>query len=948
MRIALPIRPLQHWLAGLFLLVACLGLVPAAQASHLAAGDIQARTDPNNPRHIFFTLSLYVGVPGPTVAEENEVIIFFDDGTAQEKIPFVSQTRVAPEYLLNIYKFDHTYNSAGPYTVSYASVNRPDGVLNMSNSSQESFYISTTILINAFIQNTTPQLLAPAIDKGSVRQVFLHNPAAFDAEGDSLAYELVPSKRAGDPRVALANGNQLTPVTTTNFTFPNNLPGVDARQVAYSGPPAGVPNDRAIFSIDARTGQIVWNAPALQGVYNVAFKVKEYRRTPGRPTMPTLLSETVRDMQINVKAQNNLRPIINVPPDVCVVANTPVPGGTITATDPDGNPVLLEAFTGLLPTPASFQQTTKGPPVARALFQWTPTCSYIRRQPYSVLFKATDEPGGAISPLIDERIWNITVVGPAPQNLRPTPQGNTIRLDWDSYSCQNPGAQMLIFRREGCFPYTPTTCQTGLPAGSGYVQIGTVGVGTRTFLDDNNGAGLTRGKTYSYRIYVKFAEPGGSESLASNEACVKIEGRAPRLTNVTVDRTDAAAGQITVRWNQPAPLANFREPRGYRLYRATGQNPAAADFRKVYSTTNLLDTTFVNTGLNTTDNAYTYRLDFFSNTILAADSVERTQPASSVRLRTTPNPLANTVAVSWTYNVPWDNSKRPTTVYRREPGGTFRPVGKATSTTTGGTFVDDGKVLPLVKNRTYCYYVKTNGTYNIALPDSLINLSQEQCAPLQAVPCTPILTLKPTNCDSLASRLFELPFTPKTGMVFTNFLSWTLSNQPTEDCSRDIVQYIIYFAPTAADALTELARVPGTQTTYQHANLTTAQGCYAVQAVDRNGAVSALSNKECKDNCLLFLMPNIFTPNADGKNDTFRPKVFSPIERTAIKIYNRWGTKVYEGDRDPLINWNGGGMGEGNSNGKVSDGMYFYQAEVTFKDANRTTRTFKGWVQINR
>ncbi|NVO84163.1 T9SS type B sorting domain-containing protein [Hymenobacter terrestris] len=948
MRIVLPIRPLQRWLAALFLLLAFLTAAPAAQATHLAAGDIQARTDPNNPRRIFFTLSLYVGVPGPNIAEEPTVIIFFGDGTSQQDIPFVSQTRVAPEYLLNVYRFEHTYNSTGAYTVGYASVNRPVGVLNMANSANESFYISTTVLINAFIQNTSPQLLAPAIDKGSVGQVFLHNPAAFDAEGDSLAYELRPSQRAGDPRVALATGNRLNPVPTTSFTFPNNLPGVDARQVAYSGPPVGVPNNSAIFIIDAFTGQVVWNAPAQVGTYNVAFVVKEYRRTPGRPTQPTLLSETIRDMQIIVRPPNNLRPLINVPPDVCVVANTPVPGGIITATDPDGNPVLLEAFTGLLPMPASFQQSTKGPPVARALFQWTPACSFIRRQPYQVLFKATDEPGGTISSLIDQRIWNITVVGPAPQNLQATPQGNNMRLDWNSYSCQNPGAQILIFRRENCFAFTPTTCQTGLPAGSGYVQIGSVGVGSRTFLDDNGGAGLTRGKTYSYRIYVRFAQPSGGESLASNEACVKVEGRSPRLTNVTVDRTDVATGQITVRWNQPAPLANFAEPRGYRLYRATGLNPAAADFRKVYTTTNLRDTTFINTGLNTEANAYTYRLDFFSNSALAADSVERTQPASSVRLTATPNPLASTIGVSWVYNVPWDNSQRPSTVYRREPGGTFRPVGKATSTTTGGTFVDDGRVLPLVKNRTYCYYVKTNGTYDITLADSLINLSQEQCAPLQSVPCTPILTLKPTNCDSLASRLFDLPTTPTSGMRFTNSLSWTLSNLPTQDCSRDIVQYIIYFAPTEADELTELSRVPGTQTTYEHTNLASAQGCYAIQAVDANGAVSALSNKECKDNCLLFLMPNIFTPNGDSKNDTFRPKVFSPIERTSIRIYNRWGTKVYEGSQDPLINWNGGGTGEGNSNGKVSDGMYFYQAEVTFKDANRTTRTFKGWVQINR
>ncbi|OWP62989.1 hypothetical protein CDA63_11435 [Hymenobacter amundsenii] len=944
MRIPLLTRSLRLWLMGLFLLVAGLGLAPAAQATHLAAGDIQSRTDPANPRHIFFTLTLYVSAD-PNVAEEPVVTVFFGDRTSTVGIPFISHTRVAPEYFLNVYTFDHTYNSPGSYTVGYASVNRPAGVLNMANSLNESFYISTTITIDPFLQNTSPALLAPAIDKGSIRQVFLHNPAAYDADGDSLVFELQPSKKAGNPTEVVNN----TPVVTvtTGFTFPNNIAGVAATQVAYSGPPAAQVGAPAIFTIDSRTGQIVWNAPALAGIYNVAFVTREYRRTPG--SKARLIGEVLRDMQIIVRNQTNRRPTIMVPPDVCVVANTAVPGGTVTATDPENNPILLEAFSGLLPRPATFVQSTKGPPTARGLFQWTPDCSYIRREPYQVLFKATDEPGSNLTPLIDQRVWNITVVGPAPQNLRATLGGSTARLDWDSYSCQNTGARILIFRREGCYPFTPGPCETGLPAAAGYVQIGSVSAGTRTFLDDNNGQGLVRGKTYSYRIYVQFAEPSGGASLTSNEACIKIEGRSPRLTNVTVDRTDPATGQITVRWTKPAPLGNFNAPRGYRLYRATGQNPVATDFRKVYTTTNLNDTTFVNAGLNTTANAYTYRLDFFSQTTNPVDSVERTAPASSVRLTATPNPLASTVAVSWTYNVPWDNTVQPSTVYRREPGGTFRPVGKVTGTTTGGSFVDDGKVVPLVKNRTYCYYVKTNGRYPLLAPlDSLINLSQEQCVPLQAVPCTPILTLKPTNCDSLANRLFQLDMTPETGMVFTNYLSWTLSNLPTADCSRDITQYIIYYAPTPNDPLVELARVPGTQTTYQHANLKSAQGCYAVRAVDGNGAISDFSNKECKDNCLLFLLPNIFTPNGDGKNDTFRPKVFSPIERTVVKIYNRWGKKVYEGSQDPLINWTGSGSGEGNSDGRVSEGMYFYQAEVEFKDFNRTKRTFKGWVQINR
>ncbi|RSK42208.1 gliding motility-associated C-terminal domain-containing protein [Hymenobacter perfusus] len=945
-------RPVRLWLAGLLLLFVWLSSWSTAQATHLRAGDIQAKTDTTaarNPRRIFFKLVLYTDA-APNAVDEPAVTIFFGDRTCtgDKAVPRVKKELVAPDYYRSVYYFEHTYNSPGTYKVMYLSENRVAGVVNMVNSVSQSFFISTTVTIDPFLTNTSPVLKAPAIDKAAIRQVFLHNPAAFDADGDSLAYELQPSQQAGTVASALSNCIPV-PSTVSGFRYPNDPAlGGSPVQVAYTGPPVGRPGEAAIFEQDARTGQIVWNSPAIQGDYNVAFVVREYRRTPGEKAR--LIGEVVRDMQITVRATNNLRPTIMVPADICVIANTPVPNGIVTATDPDNNPITLEAFGGMLPTPGSFVQTATGPPTARGVFQWTPTCANIRTDPYPVLFKATDRPVAGQTPLIDQRTWLITVIGPAPQNLRATLQGSTSRLDWDSYSCQNPGAQILIFRRENSFNFTPGPCETGLPAAAGYTQVGSVSAGTRTFLDDNNGRGLDRGKTYCYRIYVQFAAPGGGASIASNEACVTLNGRAARLTNVTVDRTDPANGQITVRWTKPTSSVGFGTPRGYRLYRAPGLNPVAADFAQVYTTTNLDDTTFVNAGLNTTANTYSYRLEFYNTPVAgAAETLETAGPASSVRVAGTPNPLANTITVTWTYRVPWDNTKRPTTVYRREPGGAFRPVAKVTGTTTGGTYTDAGSsTAPLVKGRTYCYYVKTNGTYDITLPDSLINLSQEQCVDLRAIPCTPVLTLKPTNCDSLASRLFDLPTTPLSGQVYTNSLSWTLSNLPNADCSRNIVSYIIFYAATDAEPLQELTRVPGSQTTYLHQGLTSAQGCYAVQAVDANGAVSALSNKECKDNCLLFLLPNIFTPNGDGKNDTFRPKVFSPITRTSVKIFNRWGVKVYESDKDPLINWTGGGSGtESGSNGKVSDGMYFYQAEVEFRDTNRTKRTFKGWVQVN-
>ena len=140
-----------------------------------------------------------------------------------------------------------------------------------------------------------------------------------------------------------------------------------------------------------------------------------------------------------------------------------------------------------------------------------------------------------------------------------------------------------------------------------------------------------------------------------------------------------------------------------------------------------------------------------------------------------------------------------------------------------------------------------------------------------------------------------------------------------------------------------------------HSDLTFSGGCYAVQGVVASGALSDTSNVACQDNCLFFKLPNIFTPNGDGANDQFRPKNSSPVRRVHFQAFNRWGTKVFENtttaDDPVLINWDGGGPTGESGNGtsaKVSDGVYFYLAEVEFADFANTRRTYKGWVEIVR
>ncbi|GAA0561306.1 gliding motility-associated C-terminal domain-containing protein [Chitinophaga japonensis] len=55
--------------------------------------------------------------------------------------------------------------------------------------------------------------------------------------------------------------------------------------------------------------------------------------------------------------------------------------------------------------------------------------------------------------------------------------------------------------------------------------------------------------------------------------------------------------------------------------------------------------------------------------------------------------------------------------------------------------------------------------------------------------------------------------------------------------------------------------------------------------------------------------PNAFSPNGDGRNDSFRPVVKGPMYEYELRIFNRWGELIYLG-RDSKKGWDGRYHGE--------------------------------------
>ncbi|AQG80113.1 hypothetical protein AWR27_12720 [Spirosoma montaniterrae] len=956
---------------GLFALFLVALVEPVTSyATHVRAGEITTRRISATSLTYEITLTAYYDeVDGALAAAQgaDEYTICFGDGTSalvrRDPKRFINGRTSS----INVYRVVHTYPGPDTYTVSVTIPNRNNDTKNLppANQSQNiSFHVSTTILINPGLGlNSTPVMLNPPLDSGRVGQRFCHNPAAFDADGDSLAFRL------SVPKEGLAE------------TCPRsrNIPAYqDPTRFSRTSETGGSPT----FTIDPRTGELCWDAPGEEGQFNFAFIVEEWRNG-------VLIGEITRDMQIIVVDQTNRRPLLQPLPELCREAGSLI-SVPVSAADPDNNRVIISGFGGVfnvgpdgrplaageLIAPDYARLSSNGLPQnqpATSTFTWQTNCNHIRSAPYDVTFKVGDVPTSrSATSLVAFQTLRIRIVGPSVKNLtaRPTAttQGRAIQLSWSPYACAPTGAEgqptrLLVYRREGCTPVTSETCTTGPPPG--YSQIAELPVTATTFTDT---ASLRRGVAYSYVLVARYPDRNGGfnggMSLPSAPVCQQLPLLMPVITQVTIDSTDAQRGQITLRWSRPIGLApgDLTGPFQYRIQRATGLDGTAFQPLTTITTTlepTTVDTVFVDKGsstsaLNTTANAYRYRIEFFYTTNGQFTRLDVTEAASSVRLSSGPGPQRS-IALRWQTNTPWSNDNQPHRIFRSRsgPNGPFNEIAQVNvQAPPTYVFTDDGSdrisadgntSRPLSADSAYCYRVLTRGRYTDAQLTglgSLTNLSQTLCAqPADTTrPCPPALRLDSLNCASVQAEQFC------TQTNFQNQLRWSATSGPT--CDSQVVGYRIYYGRYEQDSLRLLTEVATPTTSYAHQNLTTVSGCYYVTALSRRGQESRPSNRVCNNACAVFALPNVFTPNGDGKNDVFSAlRCAAFVEEVRLVVYNRWGAKVYEGTSREL-SWDG----RSSEGRELPTGLYYYEVQVRFSyvDRNAPPNVYKGWVQILR
>lgn len=162
------------------------------------------------------------------------------------------------------------------------------------------------------------------------------------------------------------------------------------------------------------------------------------------------------------------------------------------------------------------------------------------------------------------------------------------------------------------------------------------------------------------------------------------------------------------------------------------------------------------------------------------------------------------------------------------------------------------------------------------------------------------------------------------------------------------MRYRIWQAPDKSTRLSLLRTIEGaTNTTFVHELPNGVAGCYAVSAIDSVGNESMRSDSVCVDNCPNYTLPNVFTPNNDGSNDTYRPfPGWRFIERIDFQVFNRWGNLVFS-TQDPSINWDG----KTNEGENVAEGTYFYICKVfeqRVDGAVLRTKPLSGYIEVMR
>lgn len=461
-----------------------------------------------------------------------------------------------------------TYEQAGTYTITFIATD-PSGL----NSSRTVTITVTDVRLN------DPPVISPIGDQEVAEGILLQfEITASDPDGDILNYAVVSPLPAGASFSGRtfawtpASGQAGSYTVTFSATDPEGLPGTETisitvrngnrapvlapigdktveegSKLSFTISAADPDGDALVFAAQDLPGGAVFD-PASQefrwtpltsqaGIYLISFTATDSKGLLDNET----ISVTVSDLLINSP------PVVSVPGERTVMEGELITF-TVTATDPEGDPVTITA--GPLPSGALFSAGT---------FSWLPANDQAGT--YTLHFYAMDSAGlsGSATTTITvlDRIQNhppvIVPVGdrsiPAGQETRFTISATDEDGDSLTYSAEPLPSGATFAGQE--FAWTP------LPAQAGIWEIA---------LTVTDNAGLTDTEKVRLQVTVTENHPPDLTSLGNKAG---VEGT---LINFTVQATDPDGDVLTYGVQGLPPGSTFdAATREFRWIPSAGQ-----------------------------------------------------------------------------------------------------------------------------------------------------------------------------------------------------------------------------------------------------------------------------------------------------------------------------------------------------------------------------------------
>ena len=108
-----------------------------------------------------------------------------------------------------------------------------------------------------------------------------------------------------------------------------------------------------------------------------------------------------------------------------------------------------------------------------------------------------------------------------------------------------------------------------------------------------------------------------------------------------------------------------------------------------------------------------------------------------------------------------------------------------------------------------------------------------------------------------------------------------------------------------------------------------------------NGCRDSITKSITLNPELQMWIANTFSPNDDGLNEGFGPSTTFGLSNYSMKIYDRWGAKMFE-SKDPAKRW----MGTDDVGDPAPEGIYAYH--IVFRYVDGKIFVYRGTVTVLR